>query len=114
MHDALKAVLVGNAGATGDYETDDASGHWSHELRLADPEVLVVDHKRIRAERLVDHRRDAATRLEGDATWWIDPTNGMPLKLGWHQTAGDQVVNDKAGVAEWNTVFYHAPMTGRE
>jgi hypothetical protein len=87
MHDALKAVLVGNAGSTGGYEMDGASGHWSHELRRADPEALVVDHKLTRAERLVDRRRNAATRLEGDATWWIDPTNGMTGRdgagVGW-------------------------------
>lgn len=106
---ALKAVFARRAGATGDYETRNASGQWTHELRMAAPEIMLVDHRIIRADRLVDHRRNVSTQVEGDATLWIDPTNGMPLKLAWHQTTGDPIAAGKAVVAEWNTVSLTKP-----
>jgi hypothetical protein len=101
---ALKAVFTGQPGTTGDYESQNESGHWTHELRMAEPEIMLVDHRIIRADRLVDHRRNVSTQVEGDATLWIDPTNGMPLKLSWHQTTGAPIADGKAVVAEWNTV----------
>jgi hypothetical protein len=98
-HDALKAVLYGPSGTVAHFTMGNASDQWTIDARMGDPEILLLNDKIVRARKLVLHKHQAGTMIEGDDTTWLDPIDGMPLKQTWVQSSGPKT-NDQ----DWNVV----------
>jgi hypothetical protein len=84
---ALKSALYGPVGTTAIYTNGTGADQWNIDVTMDPPEALVLSDQDIVARTLVLHKRKADGSVEGDETTWLDPSDGMPLKCVWVQTA---------------------------
>lgn len=94
MHAALKQVLYGPPGTKAEYTSGEGTKQWTVSVSMTDADVTTMNDRIIRPRRLVLHKRQAATNVEGDDTIWLDPIDGMPIIRTWVQTSGPTTIGE--------------------